>query len=252
MVLAPRARACSTRADCRAGSSISSGQCSTVSGTTPASRARRELLVAVDDGAALLLAHPAPAQREHRPQAGVRRGGHVQLGHGGPSIPWVREGLLHARIRVERAGEQHETATPTRTRGRRLGRAFAYAVPVAVVLFGVGFLVRSKWGPLQNLDDAIIAADHVVHPPARRAPVLPRRLAVAHPADPALHRRHPALPVGVAGQGAAHPGLVGLRHDDGRLVHRAGRQVRRSSGPARSSRTPSRRPRATPSPRGTP
>ena len=31
-------------------------------------------------------------------------------------------------------------------------------MPVAVVLFGVGFLVRSKWGPLQNLDDAIIAA----------------------------------------------------------------------------------------------
>jgi undecaprenyl-diphosphatase len=31
-------------------------------------------------------------------------------------------------------------------------------VPVAVVLFGVGFLVRSKWGPLQRLDDAIIEA----------------------------------------------------------------------------------------------
>jgi undecaprenyl-diphosphatase len=39
-----------------------------------------------------------------------------------------------------------------------LGRALAYAVPVAVVLFGVGFLVRSKWGPLQQLDDAVIEA----------------------------------------------------------------------------------------------
>lgn len=48
--------------------------------------------------------------------------------------------------------------TPARTRGRRLGRAFAFAVPVAVVLFGVGFLVRSKWGPLQSLDDAVIEA----------------------------------------------------------------------------------------------
>ena len=48
--------------------------------------------------------------------------------------------------------------TPARTRVRRLGRALAYAVPVAVVLFGVGFLVRSKWGPLQDLDDAIIDA----------------------------------------------------------------------------------------------
>ncbi len=39
-----------------------------------------------------------------------------------------------------------------------MGRALAYAVPVAVVLFGVGFLVRSKWGPLQQLDDAVIEA----------------------------------------------------------------------------------------------
>ena len=44
----------------------------------------------------------------------------------------------------------------SRTQGHRLGRALAYGVPVAVVLFGVGFLVRSKWGPLQNLDDALI------------------------------------------------------------------------------------------------
>ncbi len=48
--------------------------------------------------------------------------------------------------------------TPTRTYGRRLGRALAYGVAVAVVLFGVGFLVRSKWGPLQTLDDELIAA----------------------------------------------------------------------------------------------
>jgi len=31
-----------------------------------------------------------------------------------------------------------------------------YGVVVAVVLFGVGFVVRSKWGPLQHLDDALI------------------------------------------------------------------------------------------------
>jgi undecaprenyl-diphosphatase len=52
------------------------------------------------------------------------------------------------------------TAAPpsTRTKGRRLGRALLYGVTVAVVLFGVGFLVRSKWGPLQHLDDAVIDA----------------------------------------------------------------------------------------------
>ena len=51
-----------------------------------------------------------------------------------------------------------EAPPSSRTKGRRLSRAFAYAVPVAVVLFGVGFLVRSKWGPLQQLDDTIIGA----------------------------------------------------------------------------------------------
>ena len=46
----------------------------------------------------------------------------------------------------------------TRTRARRLGRALAYGLGVAVVLFGVGFLVRSRWEPLQHLDDTIIEA----------------------------------------------------------------------------------------------
>lgn len=47
---------------------------------------------------------------------------------------------------------------PTRqqTRARRLVRAGVFALAVAVVLFGVGYLVRSKWGPLQSLDDAIV------------------------------------------------------------------------------------------------
>jgi len=52
----------------------------------------------------------------------------------------------------------HDTADRTPTRARRLVRAAAYAIPVAAVLFGVGFLVRSQWGPLQHLDDDIIDA----------------------------------------------------------------------------------------------
>ena len=42
------------------------------------------------------------------------------------------------------------------TRARRLVRAAVYAVVVSVVLFGVGYLVRSQWSPLQSLDDDLI------------------------------------------------------------------------------------------------
>ena len=52
----------------------------------------------------------------------------------------------------------HDTPDRAPTRTRRLGRAAAYAIPVAAVLFGVGFLVRSQWGPLQHLDDTVIDA----------------------------------------------------------------------------------------------
>src|SRR5688572_19890804 len=52
----------------------------------------------------------------------------------------------------------HGTPHRAPTRRRRLGRAAAYAIPVAVVLFVVGFLVRSRWDPLQSLDDAVIDA----------------------------------------------------------------------------------------------
>lgn len=42
------------------------------------------------------------------------------------------------------------------TRARRLARAGTYSFVVAAVLFGVGFLVRSRWDPLMALDDALI------------------------------------------------------------------------------------------------
>ena len=45
---------------------------------------------------------------------------------------------------------------PSPTRARRLVRAGLYALIVGAVLFGVGFLVRSRWDPLLSLDDAII------------------------------------------------------------------------------------------------
>ncbi|MBM6403400.1 phosphatase PAP2 family protein [Phycicoccus sp. CSK15P-2] len=47
---------------------------------------------------------------------------------------------------------------PPQGRARRLARAAVYAVVTALVLFGVGFLVRSRWDPLIALDDAVIDA----------------------------------------------------------------------------------------------
>jgi membrane-associated phospholipid phosphatase len=52
----------------------------------------------------------------------------------------------------------HGTSDGTPPRARRLLRSLVYSLTVAVVFFGVGFLVRSRWGPLQHLDDAIIEA----------------------------------------------------------------------------------------------
>jgi membrane-associated phospholipid phosphatase len=45
---------------------------------------------------------------------------------------------------------------PTQSRARRLTRSLVYALVVGAVLFGVGFLVRSRWEPLLSLDDALI------------------------------------------------------------------------------------------------
>jgi membrane-associated phospholipid phosphatase len=42
------------------------------------------------------------------------------------------------------------------SRARRLVRAAVYAAVTGTVFFGVGFLVRSKWDPLIDLDDAAI------------------------------------------------------------------------------------------------
>ena len=47
-------------------------------------------------------------------------------------------------------------AQPGKSRVRRLARAALYTVVVGAVLFGVGFLVRSKWDPLLSLDDDLI------------------------------------------------------------------------------------------------
>lgn len=49
-----------------------------------------------------------------------------------------------------------DEAAPSRTRTRRLGRAALYALVTGLVLFGVGFLVRSRWDPLISLDDDVI------------------------------------------------------------------------------------------------
>ncbi len=48
------------------------------------------------------------------------------------------------------------TGAPAPSRVRRLARAAVYTVVVGSVLFGVGFLVRSKWDPLMSLDDSLI------------------------------------------------------------------------------------------------
>jgi membrane-associated phospholipid phosphatase len=44
------------------------------------------------------------------------------------------------------------------SRTRRLGTAAAYAAATAVALFGAGFLVRSRWGPLVDADAAAVSA----------------------------------------------------------------------------------------------
>lgn len=49
-----------------------------------------------------------------------------------------------------------DVAAPPRTRARRLARAAGYATVTALVLFGVGFLVRSRWDPLISFDDTVI------------------------------------------------------------------------------------------------
>ena len=50
----------------------------------------------------------------------------------------------------------HDAPGPGPTRVRRLARAAVYTLVVATVLFGVGFLVRSRWDPLMSLDDDVI------------------------------------------------------------------------------------------------
>lgn len=49
-----------------------------------------------------------------------------------------------------------DVPTRQRSRVRRLARAAVFTSVVAVVLFGVGYLVRSQWSPLQSLDDDVI------------------------------------------------------------------------------------------------
>ncbi len=51
-----------------------------------------------------------------------------------------------------------DVPTRERSRARRLSRAGVYAAVTAVVFFGVGFLIRSRWDPLIDLDDAAIRA----------------------------------------------------------------------------------------------
>lgn len=49
-----------------------------------------------------------------------------------------------------------DAPTSDGSRGRRLARAAVYAAVTASILFGVGFLVRSRWDPLIDLDAAVI------------------------------------------------------------------------------------------------
>lgn len=74
--------------------------------------------------------------------------------------------------------------SPARTRARRLGRAAAYALVTALVLFGVGFLVRSRWDPLISLDDDAIARLTAV---TRQSPGLRRALLVWEEVSRPLH-----------------------------------------------------------------
>ncbi len=59
-------------------------------------------------------------------------------------------------MRYEWAVPSDDEPTTESSRLRRLGRSWVYAAVIAVVFFGTGFLVRSKWDPLINLDDAAI------------------------------------------------------------------------------------------------
>jgi membrane-associated phospholipid phosphatase len=60
-------------------------------------------------------------------------------------------------VRYEWAVASDDAPTREASRSRRLGRAAVYAGVTAVVFFGVGFLIRSKWDPLIDLDDRTIA-----------------------------------------------------------------------------------------------
>jgi undecaprenyl-diphosphatase len=68
-----------------------------------------------------------------------------------------------------------DVPTRQKSRARRLLRAAVFAVAVSVVLFGVGYLVRSRWGPLQSIDEDIISASTAYtreHPGFREALVV--------------------------------------------------------------------------------
>ena len=229
----------------RSASSISSGQCSTVSGTTPASRAS----ASSSNPSTTVRPSSSRTRRRRSASTALRRGFDADVtcssAMAAPASHAVTRARPSHRPRCGRnARDQHDDRTPTRhravrrlgraagLRARRRGRALRRRVPRA-----------QQVGPAAcHLDDAIIERDHVVHPRARRGSgtlliawqwiTQPIRLYAVGTA---------ALPVGVARQGPAHPGLVGVRHDDGRLDDRARREVRLPAGAARSSRTPCRR-----------